>query len=93
MHSDADWRRSGPQTHFHELRGAGKPHDANGHAPVHTPDACVLEKLENHAAMGSLYFMYDNFGRMHQTLRVTPAMEAGLADHVWTIEEIVALIG
>ena len=43
--------------------------------------------------MGSLYFMYDNFGRMHQTLRVTPAMEAGLADHVWTIEEIVALIG
>jgi hypothetical protein len=32
-------------------------------------------------------------GRVHQTLRVTPAMEAGLADHVWTIEEIVALIG
>ena len=43
--------------------------------------------------MESLYFMYDNFGRVHQTLRVTPAMEAGLTDHVWTIEEIVALIG
>jgi hypothetical protein len=35
------------------------------------------KKLENHAAMVSLYFMYYNFGRVHQTLRVTPAMEAG----------------
>ena len=43
--------------------------------------------------MVALYFMYDNFGRVHQTLRVTPAMEAGLADHVWSIEEIIALIG
>jgi hypothetical protein len=51
------------------------------------------KKLENHAAMVSRYFMYYTFGRVHRTLRVTPAMEAGLADHVWTIEEIVALIG
>jgi hypothetical protein len=35
--------------------------------------------------------MYYNFGRVHQTLRVTPAMEAGLADYVWSIEEIVSL--
>ena len=33
------------------------------------------------------------FGRVHQTLRVTPAMEAGIADHVWSIEEIVELLG
>lgn len=51
------------------------------------------KKIENHAAMVSLYFMYYNFGRVHQTLRVTPAMEAGIADHVWSIEEIVALLG
>jgi len=50
------------------------------------------KKLENHAAMVSLYFMYYNFGRIHQTLRVTPAMEAGIADHVWSIEEIVGLL-
>ena len=50
------------------------------------------KKLENHAAMVSLYFMYYNFGRVHQTLRVTPAMEAGLGDHVWSIEETVALL-
>jgi hypothetical protein len=35
--------------------------------------------------------MYYNFCRIHQTLRVTPAMEAGLADHVWTIEDLVNL--
>ena len=50
------------------------------------------KKVENHAAAVALYFMYYNFGRVHQTLRVTPAMEAGLADHVWEIEELVALL-
>jgi IS1 family transposase len=48
--------------------------------------------LENHAGMVALYFMYYNFGRVHQTLRVTPAMEAGIADHVWSVEEIVGLL-
>ena len=51
------------------------------------------KKLENHAAMVSLYFMYYNFGQVHQTLRVTAAMEAGISDHVWSMEEIVALLG
>jgi len=36
--------------------------------------------------------MYYNFCRIHQTIRVTPAMEAGLADHVWTLEELVNLL-
>jgi IS1 family transposase len=49
------------------------------------------KKVENHAAAIALYFMYYNFGRIHQTLRVTPAMEAGVSDHVWSIEEIVSL--
>jgi hypothetical protein len=51
------------------------------------------KKVENHAAAVALYFMYYNFGRVHQTIRVTPAMEAGVSDHVWTIEENVALLG
>ncbi|HXG55387.1 MAG TPA: DDE-type integrase/transposase/recombinase [Vicinamibacterales bacterium] len=50
------------------------------------------KKVENHAAAIALYFMYYNFGRVHQTLRVTPAMEAGVASHVWSIAEIVALL-
>ena len=51
------------------------------------------KKMENHAAMVALYFMFYNFARVHQTLRVTPAMEAGVATHVWTVEEIVGLLG
>jgi IS1 family transposase len=60
------------------------------------------KKLENHAHHVALHFMWYNFGRVHQTLRVTPAMEAkvvlpngkeaAVADHVWTVEEIVDLI-
>jgi IS1 family transposase len=50
------------------------------------------KKVENHVAALSLYFMYYNFCRVHQTLRVTPAMEAGISDHVWGVEEIVALL-
>ncbi len=49
------------------------------------------KKLENHAYAVALHFMYCNFVRIHQTLRVTPAMEAGLANHVWTIEELLAI--
>ncbi len=50
------------------------------------------KKLENHEHALALYFMYYNFARIHQTLRVTPAMEAGISDHVWTLWEIVDLI-
>lgn len=50
------------------------------------------KKTENHAAAVALYFMYYNFARIHQTLRVTPAMEAGICDHTWSIDEIVALL-
>ncbi len=50
------------------------------------------KKLENHEHAIALYFMYYNFCRIHQTLRVTPAMETGLAEHVWNIEEIVDLL-
>ena len=50
------------------------------------------KKIENHCHAIALYFMYYNFARVHQTLRVTPAMEAGLAGHVWSIEEICNLV-
>lgn len=50
------------------------------------------KKVQNHCHAVALYFMYYNFARVHQTLRVTPCMEAGLTDHVWTIEEICNLV-
>jgi hypothetical protein len=48
--------------------------------------------VENHPAAVALYFMHYSFGRVHQTLRVTPAMDTGVTDHVWSIEEIVGLL-
>jgi IS1 family transposase len=49
------------------------------------------KKLNNHKAAIAFYAMWYNFARIHQTLRVTPAMEAGLTDHIWTAAEIAAL--
>lgn len=49
------------------------------------------KKAENHAAMVAIHFLHYNFARIHKTLKVTPAMEAGIADHVWSLEEIVLL--
>ena len=50
------------------------------------------KKLENHLCAIALHYMHYNFCRVHQTLRVTPAMEAGVSDHVWSIEEIASLL-
>ncbi|MBS1842737.1 MAG: DDE-type integrase/transposase/recombinase [Acidobacteria bacterium] len=50
------------------------------------------KKVENHAHAVALHFMYYNFGRIHKTLRVTPAMEAGITNHVWSLEEIAMLV-
>ena len=50
------------------------------------------KKVENHAHAVALHFTYYNFVRIHQTLRMTPAMAAGVADKLWEISDIVALI-
>lgn len=51
------------------------------------------KKVENHAHAIALFYMYYNFARIHQTLKTeTPAMAAGVSDHVWSMEEIAALI-
>ncbi len=50
------------------------------------------KKVENHRHALALYFMYYNFARIHSTLRVTPAMQAEVTDHVWSLGEIVSLL-
>ena len=50
------------------------------------------KKIENHGHAVALHFMHYNFVRVHKTLRVTPAMEAGLTDHIWSMEELVSLL-
>ncbi len=49
------------------------------------------KKIDNHAYAVAVHFMYCNYVRIHQSLRVIPAMEAGLCDHAWTIEELVEM--
>jgi hypothetical protein len=49
-------------------------------------------KLENHMHAIALHYMYYNFCRIHQSLRCTPAMEAGISKTVWEIADIVALL-
>jgi len=51
------------------------------------------KKVENHAAAIALHTMYYNFVRIHQTLRVTPAMAAGVSDKFWEVSDIVAMLG
>ena len=50
------------------------------------------KKITNHEAATALHFMHYNFCRVHQTLRVTPAMEAGISSHVWSLAQLVSLL-
>jgi hypothetical protein len=50
------------------------------------------KKLENHALSVAVHYMHYNFCRIHKTLRITPAMAAGVTDHVWSAADIVAMI-
>jgi len=50
------------------------------------------KKVENHSWAIALHYMHYNFCRIHQTLRVTPATESGIADHVWSMDELAALL-
>ena len=50
------------------------------------------KKVENHAAAVGIYFTWYNFGRVHQTLKTTPAVKAGIADHVWSVDEVIGLL-
>ena len=51
--------------------------------PLHQANEC-----ENHWSAVTLWYTYYNFCRIHKNLRVTPAMAHEIADHVWSIEEL-----
>jgi hypothetical protein len=50
------------------------------------------KKVENHVYQLALHYMHYKFCRIHKLLRATPAMAAGVTDHVWETEEIIALM-
>jgi IS1 family transposase len=56
------------------------------------PTHAFSKKLENHISSIAIHYMHYNFCRVHQTLRVTPAMESGIADHVWTVSELIRIL-
>jgi hypothetical protein len=66
--------------------------DENVDAPLYPLTNGFSKKVENHEHMLALHYMFYNFGRIHQSLRVTPAIEAGIADHVRSLEEIIDLL-
>ena len=68
---------------------------------MHSADCAHLESqcqgqcvygYKNHEHAVALHFMHYKFCRIHQSLRVTPVMEAGIADHVWSLAEVVGMI-
>ncbi len=50
------------------------------------------KKVENHALSVALHYMHYNFCRIHKTLRVTPAMAAGVTDRIWSVADIVGVL-
>lgn len=50
------------------------------------------KKIDPHIHALSLYFVFYNFARVHKTLRMSPAMAAGISDRLWSMEDIVTLI-
>ena len=51
------------------------------------------KKLENHACAVAMCFMFYNYCRVHSTIETSPAVASGLTDHVWSIEELIGLLG
>jgi hypothetical protein len=55
------------------------------------PTNAFSKKVENHEHALALYFVFYNFVRIHKTLKMTPAMAAGVTDRLWSMEDIVTL--
>ena len=51
------------------------------------------KKIDNHIASIAIHYMHYNFVRIHQTLRVTPAMAAGVSQTLWSMQDLASLIG
>lgn len=64
----------------------------NGYAALHSPNKCLLKKVRESRLRCGVHFTHYNFVRVHPTLRCTAAMAAGVTQHLWEIEDIVALL-
>ena len=85
-HADKN-RRQANQQHVRKHQAQQSQHQ-DEHSQIHPPNERLGKKWENHWAAVALWFAFYNFCRVHKSLRVTPAMEAGIADHVRTVREL-----
>lgn len=80
------------EAYQHVICRGQQSHHADAHAPVYEIDHAFSKKIENHAAAIALHTMYYNFVRVHQTLKVTPAMAAGVTDKLCEMDDLVAML-
>ena len=85
-------RQARSETHFDFVCGAPKSQHAHGNAAVHATNKRFFQEVENHVHALALYFVHYNWMRIHKTLRVTPAMAAGLTDKLMGWEDIIAIM-
>jgi hypothetical protein len=74
------------------VRRAPEFNNAHEHRRFTRLTNAFSKKIENHALSVALHYMHYNFCRIHKTLRFTPAMAAGVSDHLWSIDDIVSLV-
>ncbi len=84
--------RIGPGRREARQPSEDREYGVGGNPPVTRLTSAFPKKLENHAAAVVPYYMHYNCCRIHQTLRVTPAMEAAISSHMWSLVEIVGLL-
>ena len=89
----AEVRRPGPGPHLDQLRRAVQPDHPHGVAPVHAPDQCLQQEVREPRARGRAAPHALQFLPYSPNVALTPAMEAGVSDHVWSLGEVIALLG
>jgi hypothetical protein len=72
-------------------RRTPEPYDSNVNAPDDPVDEWLFKEVEKLTLAYAIHFTHYNFCRVHQTLRITPAMTAGLTDHAWTLAELLTV--
>jgi hypothetical protein len=81
-------RRTERILHVHVLHRAAQSYDADANAPLHAIDQCVLKEIRQPLPRVCALIWY-NFLKLHKTHKLTPAMAAGIADKLWSIDDIV----
>jgi hypothetical protein len=91
-YQDADRGQARPEAHFNVLRGAFEPTHRMHNRRFTRLTNGFSKKFENHAYSVALFAMYYNFVKQHSTLRMSPAMAAGVSKTLWEIGDIVKLV-